>query len=398
MSPTDNTGPSKTPSPDAVSSSASPPSPSCCEESEVRPELLPREIDIVIFAHTPWESNFRVGSHFLAAEFAQRGHTVVYVEPGARRAPKSKVKFVADSVWVVKPSTIARTLRYVSPGTRLDSIISRRISSAVVKVGLRSPPVVIVDKVSMSSAATQIKSRRLVYRPTDYFGYASVPGLSSRERLLLQVSDVLITTSKEILELLENDGLTFAGPHFTIPNGVDLTQDWLPTGPKRRRSVVYVGAIDDRLDLASVAEAALMLPNWQFAIGGVADSDRFNWPKNMKWLGPVDPTALASLLSMYEFGLLPFSDHPRNQARSPMKYYEYLAAGLVPVATPMRELRTREPQPLFYETAGDLVETLSEYEDVRPQPPSRGSLQKHSWTKIAGTYLDTFQLDLRQDD
>jgi teichuronic acid biosynthesis glycosyltransferase TuaH len=51
-------------------------------------------------------------------------------------------------------------------------------------------------------------------------------------------------------------------------------------------------------------------------------------PPNVRLRGPADYARLPEVLAEHRVGLLPLNDEPTNGGRSPMKLYEYLAAGL----------------------------------------------------------------------
>jgi hypothetical protein len=51
-------------------------------------------------------------------------------------------------------------------------------------------------------------------------------------------------------------------------------------------------------------------------------------PANVTAIGPVDYGRVPGLLQAHAVGLLPFTESELNAGRSPMKLFEYLAAGL----------------------------------------------------------------------
>jgi teichuronic acid biosynthesis glycosyltransferase TuaH len=64
----------------------------------------------------------------------------------------------------------------------------------------------------------------------------------------------------------------------------------------------------------------------------------------------MDYEAVPQYLARFSIGLLPLSTDPSNVGRSPMKLFEYLAAGLHVVATAVRGLTSRPDLPgcFFY--------------------------------------------------
>lgn len=95
-----------------------------------------------------------------------------------------------------------------------------------------------------------------------------------------------------------------------------------------RRGAVYVGALDRRFDWAAVIAFARSEPEQQVDLYGPAGGDSPGLPANVRLRGAVDYSLLPGILRRYRVGLLPLNDDPTNSGRSPMKLYEYLAAGL----------------------------------------------------------------------
>jgi glycosyltransferase involved in cell wall biosynthesis len=63
--------------------------------------------------------------------------------------------------------------------------------------------------------------------------------------------------------------------------------------------------------------------------------------RNLVLLGPRSYDLIPAFLQHADIGLLPLTSHPANAGRSPMKLYEYGAAGLYVVATATPELVRR---------------------------------------------------------
>jgi teichuronic acid biosynthesis glycosyltransferase TuaH len=76
----------------------------------------------------------------------------------------------------------------------------------------------------------------------------------------------------------------------------------------------------------------------------------------MRFLGPVDYEFLPSYIQHADIAILPLSDHPANDGRSPMKLYEYFASGLPVIARATSELSRRKLEYCYlYENNGDCV-------------------------------------------
>src|SRR5206468_3946735 len=126
------------------------------------------------------------------------------------------------------------------------------------------------------------------------------------------------------------------------------------------------------------------LSAWQFILIGPKDSDgvkslrRFS---NIHLLGPKPYLSLAAYLQHADVGLIPLNTHLANRERSPMKLYEYAAAGISIIATCTPELARRKFAYLrLCQTAEDFIAALN---SSLGQPVSREAIRSatapHSW-------------------
>lgn len=138
-------------------------------------------------------------------------------------------------------------------------------------------------------------------------------------------------------------GLNARVPVPWMPNGVDaclLASS--PAAPARQPcSAVYVGAIAAWFDQALLTDVARCMPDWRFDIYGPGAVPGPQDPPNLHWCGTVSRDALAGLLQRYEVGLIPFcdADGRMRYVERPLKFYEYVAAGLGVASTEFGALR-----------------------------------------------------------
>jgi glycosyltransferase involved in cell wall biosynthesis len=127
-------------------------------------------------------------------------------------------------------------------------------------------------------------------------------------------------------------------PHLPVPK--DLTA--LPT-PR----IGFVGALSAyKLDLNLLALLARRHPEWCFVmIGPVGEGDpstnisELQSLTNVHFLGTRPYASLPGYLKGFDVGLLPLQLNCYTQAMFPMKFFEYLAAGLPVVASAIESLR-----------------------------------------------------------
>jgi teichuronic acid biosynthesis glycosyltransferase TuaH len=213
-------------------------------------------------------------------------------------------------------------------------------SSATGSLRLHEADALIVDEPRLAGLVVR-SPKALVYRATDL--YAQMRGderIVDLEQDLCRRANVLIGTSEVVATHLR--ALSGRTVHV-IGNGVDYEhfaavragEDPPELPGERATRAIYVGAFDGRFSTDALRAAARSLPRILFLLAGPG-SDRVAGAlrlSNVLALGPVDYRRLPALLAACSVGLLPFSQDSANAGRSPMKLYEYAAAGLAIAAT-----------------------------------------------------------------
>ncbi|MFC5381930.1 glycosyltransferase [Aquipuribacter nitratireducens] len=109
---------------------------------------------------------------------------------------------------------------------------------------------------------------------------------------------------------------------------------------------MYTGTVDERLDSDAVAQVAAVVDEVHL-VGPVTDTaplSELSRLPNLRMHGPVGQSRLRELVVACDVGLLPHRITGLTTAMSPLKLYEYVAAGLPVVATdlpPVRGLGSR---------------------------------------------------------
>jgi teichuronic acid biosynthesis glycosyltransferase TuaH len=121
-----------------------------------------------------------------------------------------------------------------------------------------------------------------------------------------------------------------------IPNGVN-GEVWRPRhlAPERierlpRPRAIYTGTIDDRLDADLVERTARAVGSLIF-LGEPGDASMLRWLRsrdNVHYFDRVGQQQLAATVQACDIGVIPHRDQAGIRAMSPLKLYEYLAAGL----------------------------------------------------------------------
>ena len=145
------------------------------------------------------------------------------------------------------------------------------------------------------------------------------------------------------------DRIGSSGPTIVVPNGV-CASEWLAPGPApewfRRLPgprLLYAGTLDRRIDLRLVEATARRLPRASITfLGPVVDDQhvaRLAEVPGVTIRPEVSRATLAAVMSSADVCLLPHSVTPLTEAMSPLKVYEYLAAGRPVAAVDLPALR-----------------------------------------------------------
>jgi glycosyltransferase involved in cell wall biosynthesis len=144
------------------------------------------------------------------------------------------------------------------------------------------------------------------------------------------------------------------GPGLVVPNGI-VPEEWqAPWRPPEwladlpRPYILYAGAIHRRLDLGAVRDIAERYPEGSIIfVGPVAHADvadelqRIPGVTMRAW---VDRPELAGLTRAADVCIMPHHINTLTQSMSPLKLYEYCAAGGPAVATDLAPVRNLHEQ------------------------------------------------------
>ena len=141
-----------------------------------------------------------------------------------------------------------------------------------------------------------------------------------------------------------------------------------------RPRIGFVGQVDVRMDLDLMANLADRRPDWQFVFVGrvhaETDASTLRSRPNVTFAGFVDYADLPGVLRELDVATIPYLDNDRGRGCNPLKAYEYLAAGLPVVSTPLPGLGRAREHLLLARTA-DEWERAIETALADPDPERR---------------------------
>ncbi len=165
------------------------------------------------------------------------------------------------------------------------------------------------------------------------------------EKQMMTRVDAVIVVSKKLYETKKS----FNTQTWLVPNGVNyqayadaLGDPCLPANLQiiSRPRLGYSGYISDKLHLAMLKEMTQQHPDWSLVfLGEVAISPKAAeaWQAllalpNVHQVGPVEWSQVPHYVKGFDVGLLPYVPDQHAENISPMKLFDYLAAGL-PIAS-----------------------------------------------------------------
>lgn len=185
---------------------------------------------------------------------------------------------------------------------------------------------------------------------------------------------------------------------LTIHNGVDDRFTTFDKDVERvPKSAVYLGSIEQWVDLELLDACAAILPDWQFDIIGPMHR---SWPiqsKNIRWLPPVKRKWVPETLRRYTVGLIPFRDiEERLQyVEKPLKFYEYIGGGLGVASTSFGALKEGMGDWASYgnrpHTFATAIQNAATKAGKRSLSMRKNLINRHSWSCIMQTINNRVQ-------
>lgn len=330
--------------------------------------------DVVILSTADWDHPFWTNKQHVASAMVQLGHRVLYVESVGLRAPRMEAqdlrriarrllrafrppRRIVDGLWVWSPLLIP------APRTPLQRRFNRMIFTAMLQfwrrwLGLRSDLLWTYNPLcGQLLPLARCGFQQLVYHCVDDLtAQPCMPSalIASEEERLCRAADQVFVTSPELLHTRGTfnprtrfDPNVADVEHFAqardrqAPVPLDLLA--LPAGPR----LGFVGAVSSyKLDLALLISLAAHRPDAQIVlIGRVGEGDPstdlaglVDLP-NVHLLGARPYAVLPAYLRGFDLALLPCPLNAYTRSMFPMKFFEYVAAGLPVVSTDLPALQ-----------------------------------------------------------
>lgn len=379
--------------------------------------------DIILFSTADWYARYWTNKQHVASRFAARGHRVLYVETVGLRQPGlntpdvrriaarlrrglAPIAEVGDNLWRLSPLTVPLGHRSALISRFNQLQLTMRIKGWMSAHGVTAPLLWTYHPYVLG-AAKSINPARLVYHCAD--DLAAMPGIDGKsfepaERALLARADVTFTTSPRLQErcsAVAGERSHYLGnvadvAHFGTARSAPAVPDEIDLIPRPRLG--YVGALSDfKVDFDLLSTIAQQRPDWHLVLIGDEREGQAD-PRlavlvqraNVHFLGWRPYADLPRYMAGLDVALLPQLLNDYTKAMFPMKFFEYLAAGLPIVSTPLDAIRDYTS---LYSVASDapaFVDAIDRTLRNRPALPDLDDpvLLQNSWDRRLDRMLD----------
>jgi glycosyltransferase involved in cell wall biosynthesis len=327
--------------------------------------------DVVLLSTAEWRHPFWTNKQHTAVELARQGCRVLYVDSLGLRRPTltgrdgrrllrrlrrglMPPQQVLPGIWVWSPLVIpgARSA-WMQSLNRL--LLSGSLSGWQHWLGFQSPLLWTYNPLTPRLVDLRTYSQ-IVYHCVD--NIAAQPGmdamqLATWEERLCRRADLVFVTSRALLESRRpfNPRTIYQpnvvdGQLFTraAAEGLRTPADCAALASPR---LLFVGAISGyKVDFDLLRHLALQRPNWSLILVGAVgegdphtDASALQGLHNLHLLGPRRYDELPGYMAAADVALLPCRRNQYTRHMFPMKFFEYLAAGLPVVSTPLPALQ-----------------------------------------------------------
>lgn len=281
------------------------------------------------------ENGFRV-------VYADSPHTyLAYLKRGFSIEKRGALEKIEDNFYVLRSFPILPFFKKYTLFNKLDqNIYYTNIEKSLKEISFK--PSVVFTYMPFFPEALKEFNARIVYDCVD--DHASFGGLinpefvNELEKRTVQISDVVITTGNPFLK---EKLAKFGKEPIQIPNGVayEIFSKWLDKKESLslKKQIVYVGAIASWFDIDLVKHIAQTFSQFEIILIGFTSVDISSLLElpNVKFLGKLSQEQFAPILWESSSAIIPFKINELTKKVDPLKAYEYLAAGVPVVATPI---------------------------------------------------------------
>ncbi len=325
-------------------------------------------MDILCLSSSDWHGKWGSRQQVML-RFARRGYRVLFVErqvgvehlwryPEMRRRKwrrwREGLHQLEENLWIVSfPPLMPSRYYSLTIAHWNQRLVERWAQPHLKRLGFREP-ILWMYRPEDGGLIGRFGERLAVYHCIDEFA----AGTQGRKRRLITALEQETLRKADIV--FANSRLTYSNKRaynpntYRIPSGVDVAHfaqsmdaqtEIHPAMARISHPIAgYVGSINEKLDIALLTATARKMTEWQFVFVGqvyrqTIDLSVLESLPNTHFLGRYPFEDIPALMKAVDICLLPYADTEYTYYRSPLKLYEYLAAGKPIVSTDHPEVR-----------------------------------------------------------
>lgn len=326
--------------------------------------------DVILLSTADWDNPFWTNKQHVAVELSKMGHKVFYIDSLGLRRPstsKSDIKRILKRlVKVIHPPKKVRENIWVWSPIILpwhNKTMVRWLNRVIFQSSLFFWLKILGFKKELFWTYNPIATEFIDLNDFDASVYHCVdeiiaqPGMPSetikgKEKFLVENVDVVFVTAPKLYETRKvwNSNTFYYSnvadyEHFSkaMLDQTDIPSDLLKIESPR---LGFIGAISGyKLDFNLLHYVATSHPEWSIVlIGEVGEGDpwtnvsELRKLSNIHFMGPRSYNVLPNYMKGFDVALLPNNINEYTDSMFPMKFFEYLAAGLPVVSVPLKAI------------------------------------------------------------
>lgn len=215
--------------------------------------------------------------------------------------------------------------------------------------------------------------------------------ITNNERRIAGISDLVLTSAKRLYAKMS----TYNNNVYFLPNGA-WNKDYklncnkpLPSDLKDIANpiIFFMGGIAGWVDLKLIEFLSLKRPHYSFVFVGDLVNCKLPQEKNIHFLGKKKYYELSLYLKNSRVAIIPFKETNLTASVTPLKYYEYMSAGIPVVSTMLPDL-VHLSGSLIVQNYQEFLEAIDLYVDLEDNDYKNASLlaintsEKFDWNLL----------------
>jgi len=360
-------------------------------------------VDLVVLSEVRW-GYFRTRKQFLLSRFPERWR-VFFAQPPAQGGsdpwrPRREGNVTTFTVPFLKPGTTSalynRLIDLPPARAAVERAAEAYLGRMLRRLGVEPRPVVMTSNIYCAGAVSRLPRKLLFYDFNDSpFQFARTPRWAAEywRRMLASVDVFFVVSEFYRRELARETSL----PLVMIGNGVELSHFEAPRPVPAelmalpRPLIGYVGLMSHFLDFEALEALRRSRRGGTLVLVGPGDPAT---EREMRELGARDGVAvlgprpyaeIPAFMQALDVGVIPFRANDRYvQGINPNKVYQYLAAGVPVVTTPVLDLRPAPPHLSFARDPAEMAGAVARALDgPRDRERLRTLARPHDWSVLA---------------